>query len=84
LRLTAAALAYTFLAGFDICQILGSRIWHPPNPWHLPNPANLARNLAGAGLGWISEKWLDSGSASAEIWYITLVNGYCKYTTKVN
>ena len=34
--------------------------------WHLPK---LARNLAGAGLGWISEKWPDSGFARVEIWY---------------
>jgi len=30
--------------------------------WH---PANPARNLAGAGHGQISEKWLDSGFAGA-------------------
>jgi len=30
--------------------------------WH---PANLARNLAKAGLGRISEKWPDSGFAGA-------------------
>jgi len=32
--------------------------------WHLANPA---RNLTGAGLVRISEKWLDSGFAGAEI-----------------
>jgi len=35
---------------------------------HLPNPV---RNLAKAGLGWISGKWLDCGFAEAKIWYNT-------------
>jgi len=38
-----------------------------PLHWYLPNPANPARNLAGAGLGWISKKWSDSRFARAEI-----------------
>jgi len=39
-----------------------------PLHWHLPNPA---RNLTGARLDWISEKWLDSGfaGAGAKIWH---------------
>jgi len=27
--------------------------------------SEMSRNLAGAGLGWLSEKWLDSAFASA-------------------
>jgi len=37
--------------------------------WQLPNSVNAARNLAGAGLGQISEKWPDLGFAEADIWY---------------
>jgi len=39
--------------------------------WYPPNPANPAGNLAGARIGWISEKWLGSvfAGVGVEIWY---------------
>jgi len=60
--------------------------------WHPPNPANPARNLAGARLGWIFEKWPDSGFAGAEIWYdptdksikLLEINETTNYSTKRN
>jgi len=39
--------------------------------WHGPNPA---RNLDGAKLGWIFEKWPDAGFVGAEIWYNPIKN----------
>jgi len=39
--------------------------------WYLPNPA---RNLSGAGLGRISEKWSDTGFAGTGIRYNTINN----------